>query len=188
MISGVYSDYWRLKSGLRRMAIGRFLKVQWQVARRVGRKDFDGAIRVLEEALNGGAMDVHPLELIAHCHYWAKREEMAIACAKRALDIDPKFFGAMKLLSEIYARRTDHDTAAQYVRRALEQYPRPLPPTPKAFLSILRAATFLFPRLRNVAEDAGNPNKNTEQWYAWAKEYLAWYDHARGASASPTIH
>jgi tetratricopeptide (TPR) repeat protein len=181
-----------LERGLRRMAIATFFKVQWQVARRVGRKDFDGAIRVLEEALNGGAMDVHHLDLIAHCHYWAKREEMAIASAKRALDIDPKFFGAMKLLSEIYARRTDHDTAAQYVRRALEQYPQPLPATPKGFFGILRAASFLFPRLRSVAvrarEDIGNPNKNTEQWYAWAKEYLAWYDQARGESTSPTIH
>ncbi len=174
------------------MAIAAFLKAQWQVARRVGRKDFDGAIRVLEEALDGGAMDVHHLELIAHCHYWANREEMAIGSAKRALDTNPKSFGAMKLLSEIYARRTDHDTAAQYVRRALEQYPHPLPATPKAFFSILRAASLLFPRLRNIAvrakEDIGNPNKNNEQWFAWAKEYLVWYDQARGESTSPTIH
>ena len=135
-------------------------------------------------------MDVPHLELIAHCHYWAKREEMAIASAKRALDIDPKSFGAMKLLSEIYATRTDHDTAAQYVRRALEHYPQPAPATPGAFVGILRATSFLFPRRIAVRarEEIENPDKNTEQWHAWAKEYLAWYDQARGESKSLTIN
>lgn len=174
------------------MSIAAFFRVQWQVARRVGRKDFDGAIRVLEQALDGGPMDAHYLEMIAHCHYWAKREEMAIASATRALQIDPGSFGAMKFLSEIYARRADHDTAAQFVRRALEHYPEPLPHAPKTFLQVLRAVSFIFPRLNPFAartqEDVGNPNKTTEQWYAWAKEFLAWYDRTRDATTSPTIH
>lgn len=169
-----------------------FLKVQWELARRLGRKDFDGAIRVLEQALDGGSMDAHYVEMIAHCHYWAKREEMAIASATRALHMDPKSFGAMKFLSEIHARRADHDTAAQFVRRALEHYPEPLPQTPKAFLQVLRAISFIFPRLKPFAaraqEDIGNPNKSTEQWYAWAKEFLAWYDQTQGAQTTPTIH
>jgi len=56
------------------MFIATFLKVQWQLALRIGRQDFDGAIRVLEVALDGGATDVHYLEMIAQCHYWAKRQ------------------------------------------------------------------------------------------------------------------
>ena len=174
------------------MLIATFWKVQWQLALRFGRKDFDGAIRVLEAALNGGATDVQYLEMIAQCHDWAKREEMAIASAKRALEVDAHSFEAMKLLSEIHARRIEHDIAASYVRRALEQYPQPLAQTPKVFFGILRAISLVFPRLRSLTarakEDIGNPNKAKEQWYAWAKEYLAWYDETHGTSIRPTVH
>jgi tetratricopeptide (TPR) repeat protein len=174
------------------MSVATFLKVQWELARRIGRKDFDGAISALERALDGGLTDAQYLEMIAQCHYWAKREEMAIASARRALHVDPKAFGAMKFLSEVYARRGDHDTAAEFARQALEHYPEPLPETPKTFLRVLRAVSFMFPRLKPFAartqEDIGNPNKSTEQWYAWAKEFLAWYDQTRGAQTAPTIH
>jgi tetratricopeptide (TPR) repeat protein len=174
------------------MFIATFWKVQWQLALRIGRQDFDGAIRVLEAALEGGATDARYLEMIAQCHYWAKREEMAIASAKRALDVDAHSFEAIKLLSEIHARRIEHDIAASYVRRALEGYPQPLPQTPKAFFGILRLVSLVFPRLRSLAarakEDIGNPNKANEQWYEWAKKYLAWYDETHGTGVGPTVH
>src|SRR5712692_1199648 len=174
------------------MHFATFLKVQFQVARRVGRKDYDGAIHGLERALSGSKNDTPYLELIAQCHHWAGRDEMAIASAKKALDIDPMSFGAVKFLSEIHARRTEHELAAQYVRRGLENFPEPLPTMPRVFFGILRLASFAFPRVKAVEkkakENISDPNRNNNEWYAWAKQYLAWYDQGHGGRATPTIH
>jgi hypothetical protein len=117
---------------------------------------------------------------------------MAITSAKRALDLDPNSFGAIKILSEMYARRTEHELAAQYVRRGLERFPTPLPTMPKAFFGALRLASLIFPRLRTIEErareDISDPNRNNDEWYVWAKQYLAWYDQSEGSRATPTIH
>jgi|SRR5712691_427264 len=167
-------------------------KVQLQAARCVGRKDYDEAIRVLEAALSGSPRDVPFLELIAHCHYWANREDLALTSAQKALELDPKSFGAIKFMSGIYAKRTEHEVAAQYVRRGLENYPKPLPTPPKAFFLFLRLASFLFPRLRAIEkrarEDIADPNKSNSDWYTWARQYLAWYDGTHSDRTSPTVH
>ena len=169
-----------------------FAKTQMEVARHIGRKDFDGAIRVLEGALGHKPTDIPFLEMIALCHRWSHRNDMAIAAARQALAYDANNFGAVRLLSEIYAERKEHDTAARFVRLGLESYPEPLPPVPKIFFWVLRLAARVFPRLTRIEEgakrDLGDPNKDNREWYAWAKQYLAWYDTASGSPQTPTVH
>jgi tetratricopeptide (TPR) repeat protein len=174
------------------MGIAALIKTQWQAARLVGKKDYDGAIRLVESALSGGAEDASLLVLVAHCHYWAKREDAALTSAQNALFLDPKSFEANKFLSGIYARRGEYDRAAQHAKHALENYPEPLPSVPKAFLSVVRVVAALFPRLRRIEQtaqqDLADPNKDNKRWYAWATEYLRWYDAAHGSRTSPTVH
>lgn len=169
-----------------------FAKTQMEVARCVGRKDFDGAIRVLEASLSHDSTDIPSLEMIALCHRWSYRDDMAIATAQQALAYDPKSFGAIRLLSEMYAERDDHDTAARFVRLGLESFPEPAPPVPNMFFWILRLISIVVPRLRRLEEaakrDLGDRNKDNREWYSWAKQYLAWYDAASGNQQMPTVH
>lgn len=174
------------------MSIVSFAKTQMQAAQCVGRKDFDGAIRVLEQSLSNDSKDIPYLEMIALCHRWSHRNDMAVATAEQVLAYDPKDFGAIRLLSEIHAERNEHDTAAQFVRLGLENYPEALPATPRFFFWVLRFVAIVFPRVRRIEEaakrDISDPNKANGEWYSWAKQYLAWYDSASGNQQTPMVH
>lgn len=169
-----------------------YAKTQMHAARCIGRKDFDGAIRVLEQSLSNDSQDTPHLEMIALCHRWAHRNDMAIATAQQALAYDPKHFGSIRLLSEIHAERREHDTAAQFVRLGLENYPGPLPATPRFFFWVLGLGAVVFPRVKRIEEaarrDIGDPNKDNREWYSWAKQYLAWCDSNSGNQQAPSVH
>ena len=173
------------------MRIARVLRINWQVARRVGRQEYDGAIHILERELSGGPSDSPYLELIAQCHLWAKREDLAIEFAKKVLEFEPSSIESIKVLTRIYAKRTEHELTARYVRHGLEHFPKPLPTTPKALFGLLHLASLVFPRLNAIEErasrDISDPNRNNNEWHTWAKEYLAWYDQRQGARITPTI-
>lgn len=151
-----------------------------QVASHIGRKDFDGAIRILQGALCNDSRDVPYLEMIDLCHHWSDRNDMAISAAQRALAYDSKCFGAIRLLSKIHAERNEHDTAVQLVRLGMENYPEPLPAAPKPFIWILHLLAVIFPSVRRiesaVRRDFSDPNSDDKEWYVWAQRYLAWYD------------
>jgi hypothetical protein len=112
--------------------------------------------------------------------------------AQRALEHDPTSFGAFQLLSEIYVERKEHETAAQFTRLGLDNFPEPTPSTPKFFFWVLRIGALLIPRLKrveeSVREDLADPNKEMREWYSWAKQYLAWYDASFQSKQTPTVH
>jgi len=168
------------------------MKSQIQVARRIGQKDYDGAIRILEGTLEKNKKDIPSLSMIALCHHWSGRSDMAIACTKQVLTFDTKNFDAIRLLSEIYAERAEHQMAAEHIRLGLENYPTPLPATPKIFFWLLRFVSYVYPKFKALEKEAreeiGNPNKSNEDWFDWAKQYLAWYDQTQGEKKSPTLH
>lgn len=170
-----------------------FFRDQMRIVRFVGAKDFDGAIKMLTEGLANTKEDALSLEMIAHCHQWAGRGEMAIASAKKLLELSPKYFGAFELLSQIYAERGEHETAAHYARLGLENYPEPQPQISRTivqFVQLLFRALGLFSsRFRKAAEvDTPDPNKLHENWYAWAKQYLKWYDDTHTDPMNPRVH
>jgi tetratricopeptide (TPR) repeat protein len=174
------------------MSLVTLAKNQMQVARLIGRQDFDGVIRVLEESLSNSANDVPDLEMMALCHRWCQRNDMAIGSAQKVLTYDPKHFGAIRLLSEIYAEREDYETAAKFARLGLDNYPAPFPRIPKVFFWILRIGAVLFPRLKRIDESAKRDltdlNKEDNEWYFWAKQYLSWYDSVNRGKHTPTMH
>ena len=169
-----------------------FAKIQMEVGRCVGRQDFDGAIRALEGSLSNNSADVPALTMIALCHRWSNRNADAILTAQRALTYDPSNFEAIQLLSEIYAEQEEHETAARLVRLGLENFPEPIPSTPRLLFWLLRVGALIIPRLRRVEEsatkDLADPNKDKREWYLWARQYLAWYDSAFGSKQTPTVH
>lgn len=169
-----------------------FAKVQIEVGRCVGGKDYKGAIRVLEGSLSNNSKDAPSLVMIAMCHRWSNNIDEAIAMAQRALAYDPMSFEAIRLLSEIYADRKEHEAAAQFARLGLDNYPEPTPSIPKFFFWVLRIGALILPRLKrvekNVREDLADPDKDTREWYSWAKQYLAWYDSTYQSKHTPTVH
>jgi len=173
------------------MPVGKFLKHQLALARCVGRKDYDGAIYVLEETLSNNPEDISSLQMLAQCHHWANRDDIAITVAQRVLTYDSHCFDAMRLLSEIHVARNEHDVAASYVRLGLENIPEPTPPAPKFIFLLLRLGSFIFPRLKRIEKSAklenGNPNTGTEEWLEWARQYLVWYDSRHIGCQKPTF-
>ncbi|MDP2265890.1 MAG: hypothetical protein Q8J70_04980 [Thiobacillus sp.] len=169
-----------------------FATTQMQIARCIGQKDFNGAIRVLEGSLSNNSTDIPSLQMIALCYRWSQRNDMAIASAQQVLAYDSKHFGAISLLSEIYAEQKNYDAAARLARLGIENYPEPLPATPKLFFWLLRLGSAVFPRLKRIEasakRDLADPNKDTREWYSWAKKYLAWYETTFGNKQTPTVH
>lgn len=174
------------------MSVTKFAKNQIQVAKCIGQKDFDGAIRILEKSLSDSSRDLPALEMIALCHRWSHRDSMAIASAQKALAYEPKHFGAIRLLSELYAEQENHEAAAQFARLGIENYPSPLPAASKAIMWLLRIGATVFPRLKRINEaaqrDLADPNRDRTEWYAWARAYLTWYDSTFGIKQDPTVH
>lgn len=174
------------------MGLVAFAKTQLEVGRCVGRKDYDGAIRVLESSLSNSNADAHSLVMIALCHRWSNRNDDAIEMAQRALYHDSKNFGAYRLLAEVYAERKEHAMAVRFVRLGLDHFPEPTPPAPKLIIWLLRVSAFFVPRFRRVTETARteltDPDSDTRDWFAWAKQYLAWYDSEYGDKHVPTLH
>lgn len=174
------------------MQLVAFAKTQLEVGRCVGRKDYDGAIRVLESSLSNTNADTHSLVMIALCHRWSNRNDDAIEMAQRALSHDSGSFGAYRLLADVYAERKEHEMAVRFVRLGLDNFPEPTPPAPKFIFWLLRVGSLFIPRLRRVEEAArtelADPNNDTRDWYAWAKQYLAWYDSEFGDKLMPTVH
>ncbi|MCI0612265.1 hypothetical protein L0244_04675 [bacterium] len=155
-------------------------KYHLHAAHYVGRKDYDQAIQIIAKSLVGSKQDVWSLEMIALCHHWAKRDDLAIETVKRALAYDQTSFGAIELISKIFASRSDHDNAAHYMRVGLDNFQEPLPRIPRFYFSLLRFLGVLFPRFKRLSKQAEkdlvNPDQSREEWNAWAKEYLTWYD------------
>jgi len=157
-------------------------KDQLEVSRCIGRRDYDEAIRLISKGLVDSKEDVPSLDMIALCHHWAQRDDAAIDTANRVLSFDPKSFEAAELLSRIYFSRSEYGLAAKYARLGVDNFPEPLPLTPRFFFRLLGFLGLFSPRLKELAKETeqgiGDPNKSKNEWLAWAKQYLAWYDKA----------
>jgi tetratricopeptide (TPR) repeat protein len=163
---------------------------QLALARLVGRRDFDGAIRIVSRGLTNSNKDVSSLTMIAQCHLWADREDQALASAEQALRYDSKNFKAIELVARIFINRSQHETAVEYVRAGLENFPSPSPPMPRFYLWLTRALGRVSRRLKWAEGSLRDLDKSDREWYDWAKKYLAWYDetHPDGRSEIPTVH
>ena len=163
------------------MKISSFIKSQMKA----GRKDYEGALQILEGELTGTNEDLPYLQMIAHYQLWAGYKEKAVVTAKKALLIDPTGFDMPQMLSVIYAERENHEEAIKFVKIAVQNYkPESAPEIPGWVSSGLKLAGKFSARLRQIEkaakEDLEDPNKARRDWRAWAEEYMAWYDEAIG--------
>lgn len=158
-------------------------------ARKVGRGQLDEAIDEIRGTLKGDASDAHSLEMIAQCHHWAGRPDEAISACREALKYDSNSFPMLSLLARLLADRDEHENAAIYARKGLESYPEPLK-VPRFVDALFKIMSVFIPRLRGVTPTDALKQVEAEdaEWFAWAKQYLDWYDSVFGDSVRPPSH
>lgn len=163
------------------------------LGRDIGRRDLAAAVRRLEAYLLEHPADVSGWTMLAQCHVWANAKGSAEQAAVAALKLDPNDFETLRLLSAMYAEDNRHAEAAAIVRRGLESFPAPSPSlspwVPRVFRLV---APLLSKRLRKSIEaelpDLQDADVAARHWYAWAKDYLRWYDAATGSNSAPVLH
>jgi tetratricopeptide (TPR) repeat protein len=164
----------------------------FRVAKLIGRKDFRAAVALLEEHLATQPSDEYAMQLLLLCHRFSHDDDKAIEVASRLLQGNPNDFAGLSALSEIHASRNEPDLAAGFARRALENYPKPTKPISPSVVRLTKWFARILPSLRHMkAQDfvvLQDPNATDRKWFAWAKEYLAWYDNAVGGGSAPTLH
>jgi tetratricopeptide (TPR) repeat protein len=158
----------------------------------IGRKDFAAAIRALESYQVSNPTDTECLDLLAQCHRWSGAGDKAIEVAEKVLEVDPHYFPALKLLSEILAQGSDHERAAAYLRRGVESYPQEMSPLPYFLLQLARVTMRILRPRREMSAQGFEPwetiNAENRAWFKWAKEYLAWFDDKTGSKTLPVLH
>lgn len=166
--------------------------LMFRVAKFIGRKDFPAAIRALEECAARDPGDVGTLDLLAQCHRWAGANDKAIEVAEKALTLDPTDFSSLRLLSVILADRGEHNRAVEYVRRGVQHYPKEMAPLAPFVVTLGKIVMrVLRPRHRMAAEEFApweRINSENREWFAWAKQYLAWFESSTGSDTSPLLH
>ena len=147
-------------------------------------------LQMISRALKNSKDDAASFVMIARCHSWADRPDIAEESAKQALSHDPRNFAAIQLLTGILVNRSDHEQAVKYVRLALENFPAPSPPVPGFYIWLARALSRVVPRLNGAENTLRDLDRTNRDWYEWAKSYLAWYDqtHPSDEAQVPTIH
>jgi len=165
------------------MQMTSFLKNQMLLARHVGNKDHQAAIKILEESLTDSPKDVTTLEVIALFHHLSGEDEKGIEAANKALSYDNTCFGALKVLSEIYAEQENHEMTIQFVRRGIEHFKSDEIPLPlKMFSSLAKGLSTVSSKFQKVAERAKQNLEGNKEWLAWAHSYVAWYEEMSGQS------
>lgn len=164
----------------------------FRVSRSIGRKDFPEAVRTLEEHVAGNPSDTAALGLLAQCHRWSGSDEQAIEVAESVLSADPHNFSSLRLLSEVLAARGEHQRAADYARRGLEEYPEEMVPVVPFIFSLAKVALRIFRPGRPLSTEEFEPwkqiNEENRRWFQWAKQYLAWFDRSTGNATLPAVH
>jgi len=164
-----------------------------QLARHIGRRDYASAIAHLQTYLQTHPGEVAGWTLLAQCHRLAGSDARAIESATAALRHDAGDFSALKMLSEIHASRNEHEVAVAFIRRGLENFPLPSPPMPRILLKTFRLAALLLPKRLGASIESDlpgfeDPDRENRTWFAWAKNYLRWYDGTTGNSSTPSVH
>jgi tetratricopeptide (TPR) repeat protein len=137
-------------SQLSLMSRNQFASLMLKVSGLIGRRDFAAAIGALESYQISNPTDTACLNLLAQCHRWSGADDKAIEVAEKVLEVDPHYFPALKLLSEILAQGSDHERAAAYMRRGVESYPQEMSPLPYFLMQLARVTMRLAAATKNV--------------------------------------
>lgn len=137
------------------------------------KRDFSTAIELFEKALLESGDSLHILGHIAYCYNKKDVLDRSIQYCERALKIDPKYFFAFEILSEVYAKKCDNSKAYYYIHKAMKNRPT-IPKLPNFINRIIKSLRLektkisLLNNIWNEPEDA--------EWLKWAQQFKASYE------------
>jgi tetratricopeptide (TPR) repeat protein len=173
-------------------------------------KDFDGAIRYSQEALDLDGTEVFGLSSLAQYLEHAGRDEEALEVAERALRISSNEYYALQVGARLYAKLGDYQRARDYVLRSLASEPRSSNRwdrwerwMSKGLHSLGGLAVSLARRLpglrnrvyqgaldkhRKHADPFDEWDESLRHWRRWAEDYLKWYSENVEESQGGAVH
>lgn len=137
------------------------IRLERRAARAFGLKDYDGAIRALEDLLDVVGENPNTLHVLATCRQRKGEHGLAIAAAERGLSADPKHLSCLRILAEAHAARDELDSARGYAARALALFDA-RPQAPATLLDRLRV--YIDPRRRGLGL-----TPQERDWIRWAR-------------------
>lgn len=100
--------------------MSRKIAIEIRAARAFRLKNYPLAIRHLNDLLECVGENPHTLHMLALCHSRQNEDLMALAFARRALQVDDRHMESLKLLAQLHFTRGEHAEARTFVARALE--------------------------------------------------------------------
>jgi tetratricopeptide (TPR) repeat protein len=140
------------------------------------RKDFSTAIDLFEKNLDESGDCLHTLGHLAYCYKEKCDLDKSTHYCERALKIDPNYFFAFEVLSEVYAKRNENTKAYQYIQKAMAN--RPSMPESSGIVS--KIVKFIlkilgFKNQLNYLKKIWNEPEDIE-WLTWAQKFKASYE------------
>jgi tetratricopeptide (TPR) repeat protein len=154
------------------------LRNMLQVSRAVGRGEDSRVETLCNSALALDADDTFALSVLANMYWRSEKYEQALPFALRVLDITPNDFEALRIVAHAYAARGDNEFTYRYAKSLCGA--KPLISPPVRGLTVLLSPFAWVPKVRAVrgrlASGMKREDNHNEDWIAWAKEYVLWYE------------
>jgi tetratricopeptide (TPR) repeat protein len=154
------------------------LRNMLQVSRAVGRGDDSRVEMLCNSALARDADDTFALSVLANIYWRSEKYEQALPFALRVLDITPNDFEALRIVVHVYAARGDNAFTYRYAKCLCAA--KPLISPPVRGLTTLLSPFAWMPKVRAVrarlASGMKREGSNSENWIAWARAYVLWYE------------
>lgn len=104
--------------------VGKKLKKGFAKARElIDKKDYDGAIKILEELVKAKPGEAAVIYLLGACHLYKKQYEAAIPLFAKVVELDPSFPGGHFQLGVCYQRTNKLEQALDKYKKTLELEP-----------------------------------------------------------------
>lgn len=155
--------------------------VERTATRAIARRDFRGAITVLERSISRRGDDELSLMMLAQCCEWLGEHTRAVEYAGRVLADAPDEELSLRVIVRSYLRLGKPAKAYRHICAALEV---PRPPAPPAWHRRLRNGLGRLPGLHRLAP---RPARDAD-WVVWAKEWKAEYEAIFRREGRPRMH
>jgi tetratricopeptide (TPR) repeat protein len=141
------------------------VKAGWAAYRK---KDYSTALELFEKDLQKNGDRLHILGSIAFCYNKKNVLDKSIHYCERALNIDPNYYFAFQILSEVHAKKSENSEAYDYIQKAMNHRPT-LPKFPDFLTRILQGL-----RLAHLKDIWDEPEDS--EWLSWAQQFKESYE------------
>ena len=166
-------------------------KLEMCAVQRMGARRYEEALECYREMMERVKPSAHHWEMMAQCYEWVGETEKAERAARCALEAEDDRFEALRLLARVSIAQGHYAQAREYVQKALRVKRR----SPSARRSMLFRMARFFGEVLGKHRVGDNPpvalkgpERDDEQWDAWAREFLSGYEQVFGSKSNASGH